>query len=250
MPTTAIDRAIRPCAVCADDVLVWRVDLDAYAERADRALLDDGETARAQRLKFERDQRRFRSAHVALRQVLAHTLARAPAALAFTHGEFGKPRLADDAIEFNLSHSDGLALIAVGGRRALGVDVECPRRHHDVDALARVCCTAPETQTLQALDADARQHAFLRLWTRKEAYLKALGLGLSRGPEAIEVGIAPAVTPADGIWHARLPVEGDARALALWSWAMPDGALGALAVVPTGPDDAPPDGARLCVYGD
>ena len=69
----------------------------------------------------------------------------------------------------------------------------CSRTDSGVDALARVCCTAPETQALQALDADARQHAFLRLWTRKEAYLKALGLGLSRGPEAIEVGIAPAV---------------------------------------------------------
>ena len=179
---------------------LWHIDLDVEAcEHAqDRAALIPQELARADRFLRERDRLRFARARRALRDVLARYL-RAQGALpqgggarqvALLTEHRGKPCLAPHqrCLEFNLSHSDALAVLLVGPRGALGVDVERVDPTRDVEGIARYAFAPGERQALLALgDEAARRAAFFRVWTRKEAYLKALGLGLSVPLDSFEV---------------------------------------------------------------
>lgn len=171
---------------------VWRIDLDAV-EGVGPALqgegpLDAAELARAARFAFERDRRRFVAARLALRRILGMALGRDPAALVIEAPPLHRPRLAGDSgLDFNLSHSGRLALVAVGQAAPLGVDVEEWRSVPDAAALAARLFTPRECA---ALAADPRA-AFLTCWTRKEAVLKSTGLGLSVEPRTVEVGATP-----------------------------------------------------------
>jgi 4'-phosphopantetheinyl transferase len=127
--------------------------------------------------------------HVALRLVLGEVTGTAPENLRFERrcghcgGGHGKPHLTGRSdLDFSLSHSGGLALIAVARGRRVGADVERVRPRTDVLAIARGSLSARERQLLESLETDeARREAFFRCWTRKEAYLKGLGLGLAGG---------------------------------------------------------------------
>ena len=188
MSMQLIDAGAQRLAPIVAGVDVWRIDLDALAPLADIKLLSDEERHRAERLRFERDRGRYLAAHFVLRVLLGRALARAPETLVFTEAEFGKPRLAvAPRCAFNLSHSEGVGLIALGGDRELGVDIEMVRELGDVRALAQRCCTDAECAQLFAQPADTLSRAFLRSWTRKEACLKAMGVGLSAGPQSVEV---------------------------------------------------------------
>lgn len=159
---------------------VWVADLcPDPAESARRlAATTAGERDRAARFWRRAEGDRYLSAHGALRLLLAGYLESDPLGLRFATGEHGKPFLQDAPVEFNLSHSSDLALIAVACGRRVGVDVERMRPMPDLDDLAPRVCTASELVILASLAEPMRTHAFLSLWTRKEALAKATGEGI------------------------------------------------------------------------
>jgi 4'-phosphopantetheinyl transferase len=174
-------------------VHVWSVSLDVP-----RSMVSDGfetlsadERGRAARFHFDRDRRRFVCARGALRRILGEYLEIDPLDLSFQYGVHGKPALAGKAAEslsFNVSHSDELALIAVAPPDVeLGVDVEAIRSLPDADDIASRYFAPAEVARLRPLPAALREDAFFRCWTRKEAYLKALGDGLARPLDSFEV---------------------------------------------------------------
>jgi 4'-phosphopantetheinyl transferase len=190
-------RAERP-PLDADAVHVWRVSLDDDARVRDYwTILSADEQARASRFVREVHRRRFVVAHGALRTIVAGYVGERPDALAFEQAEHGKPSLRREgdgaAIEFNLSHSDDLALVAVTRARPVGVDLE--RWSPDVEhlELAERFFSPGERAALRALAHAPEQVAagFFAAWTRKEAYLKATGHGISRGLHHFDVTLAP-----------------------------------------------------------
>ncbi|HEY7329468.1 MAG TPA: 4'-phosphopantetheinyl transferase superfamily protein [Gemmataceae bacterium] len=184
--------------VTADDVHVWRIGLevgDTLLARL-RDILSDDEQQRADRFHFEKDRRHFTSARAAMRILLAGYLARRPQEVRFAYSNYGKPRLADanngGDLRFNLTHSHGLALLAVTRRREIGVDVERLRdMERDGESLAQRFFSPRELAVLLSLPQDQRREAFFHCWTRKEAYIKAHGEGLSLPLEQFDVSLHP-----------------------------------------------------------
>jgi 4'-phosphopantetheinyl transferase len=159
------------------DVALYTVDLD-HARHDQPSLLQSlspDERARAARFRFERDRRRFVAGRGALREILGEALGRPPSSIAFAYGPQGKPRLAADEIQFNVSHSEGLGLIAVAGDRRVGVDIERVRAKGSGMDVAKRFFSRAEVATLRALPRGLRTEAFFACWTRKEAYIKARG---------------------------------------------------------------------------
>jgi 4'-phosphopantetheinyl transferase len=181
-------------------VHVWRVRLDPPSvPGAAWDLLSAEERHRARRFFQDHHRRRFVVAHSALRRILAGYTARPAHELEFRSGPQGKPALADSAsgaspgLEFNLSHSADLALVAVAWERPVGVDLE--QWEHDMDhlAIAERFFSPKERDSLRALAdrGDDLVHGFFAAWSRKEAYLKARGEGVTRGLHHFDVTLAP-----------------------------------------------------------
>jgi 4'-phosphopantetheinyl transferase len=215
----------------AGDVDVWYIDLAVAAGTVARlaAGLSPGEQERAGRFMFERDRRRFVVARSALRALLGRYLDVPPRELAFVYGAHGKPALegAHAALEFNVSHSGDVAVVAAGWNRALGVDVEAWRALPDLAALAARVFAPAERAVLDALAAIDRPAAFFRCWTRKEAFIKATGQGLAQPLDGFVVSLGPG-EPARFV-----DIGGDAAALARWTLhdlAPGEGYAGALVV--------------------
>ena len=187
------------------EVHVWRTALDLDPPRV-AALADSlspDERDRAARFHFERDRVRFTVARGVLRALLGRYLDLPAPALAFDYGAHGKPALAaamgaramagspGAEVRFNLSHSAGVALCAVTRGRDVGVDVEGLRADFATDEIAERFFSPAERVALRALPAAARCAAFFACWTRKEAYIKARGLGLAIPLDAFDVSLAP-----------------------------------------------------------
>jgi 4'-phosphopantetheinyl transferase len=174
-----------PLALPADEVQLWRIDLEAV--RADESrwqkVLSSDELTRAARFRSAGDRQRFVATRALLRAILAGYLATDPKGLSFAYSKKEKPFLgpahAGSEIMFNVSHSGGIALLAFTRGREVGVDVEQVRRDFDLEAIARRFFSTHEQRELAALPAEERAAAFFRCWTRKEAYIKATGDGLS-----------------------------------------------------------------------
>jgi phosphopantetheinyl transferase len=149
------------------------------------ALLDERERERGQRLRTTELQQRYFAAHTALRQVLGWRLNCLPNRLLFHHNAHGKPLLTHHQLAFNLSHSGSYALIAMAEHGTVGIDLEHRDPLRELDLMADQIFAACELIYFRALPATQRQHAFFIAWTRKEAALKALGLGLPGGMEHI-----------------------------------------------------------------
>jgi 4'-phosphopantetheinyl transferase len=185
----------------SDEVHVWRAHLDQDASQIDSYLstLSIDERARADRFYFQRDREHFVVAHGMLRAVLGLYLNTPPQCLSFVYSPYGKPALDSesgaDAIRFNLSHSDGVALCAVARGREIGIDVE-RIRSLDVEQIAAQFFSQREIATLETLPLDLRRHAFFLCWTRKEAYIKAKGEGLSIPLDEFDVSLIPGEPPA------------------------------------------------------
>jgi 4'-phosphopantetheinyl transferase len=146
-----------------------------------RALLDGPERARQQRLRMSDDRRRDLAARALVRTVLSRHAPVAPEAWEFAPDAHGRPRILAPQpvppLEFNIAHSGELVVLAVRRAGALGVDVECLERRTDTVALERYF--APEeAEALRALPPGERRRRFFELWTLKESYLKARGVGL------------------------------------------------------------------------
>lgn len=180
----------------AGEVHVWRIALDAAPE-PHVALLSADERQRAARFLRDEHRRRYVVAHAGLRLVLAGYLDVAPEDLAFDVAEHGKPSLRPLAashagLEFNLSHSAEIALVAVARDRVVGVDVERWSEVEHLELAERFFSNA-EREALRALDGAAEQldAGFFAAWTRKEAYLKATGAGIVHGLHHFDVTLAP-----------------------------------------------------------
>lgn len=165
-----------------DDVHLWRVNLlqpEAKVQELE-SWLSPTERARALRYHFESDRRRFTVAKAALRSILSNLLAKQPRSITFTAGPYGKPRLLGEALQFNVSHSSETAVIAVASNREVGVDVEHLRPVDDALSIAARFFSQEESLKLNSLTENADiMNAFLTCWTRKEAFVKATGQGIT-----------------------------------------------------------------------
>jgi 4'-phosphopantetheinyl transferase len=152
--------------------------------------LSEQERLRAESFQFEADRLRYICGHGLLRQVLGQWLGKKPDELEFRIGPMGRPVLKGQAPAFNISHSGDFVLVALGWVERIGVDVEQIRPIEDLDELVRRHFAAAEIATYGTLTNDeTRKRAFFRGFTRKEAYLKAIGTGLGTPLESVETGI-------------------------------------------------------------
>ena len=201
--TTAHLETLDPPALGDREVRFAFVALDGEPSGDERALLDDDERRRAARFVRQGDAHRFTKAHAALRLLLARCLRAKPADVRYEPVP-GKPRLigASGPLEFNLSHSGALALIAVARERPVGVDVELVRELADLEAIAEGHFAPAEVQALRALPPEQRLTGFFRCWTGKEAVIKATGEGLARPLGSFDVDLTdpggPALLRMDG----------------------------------------------------
>jgi 4'-phosphopantetheinyl transferase len=253
-----------PVTLAEDEVHVWRIDLPAVAPEEQRwkQMLSEDERERASRFHFLRDREYFTATRALLRTILAGYTDCDPKGLRFCYTDKGKPFLdtsfleksflekslsvssstdksvsdksasssdSGTQIEFNVSHSGRTALLAFAHRRALGVDVEHIRADFDCEAVARRFFSDHEVRQLDALPQREKHTAFFRCWTRKEAYIKAIGTGLSLPLCDFDVSL----TPRDK--KALLSTRPDGTEAQRWS----------LQDIPAGDDYV----AALCVEG-
>jgi 4'-phosphopantetheinyl transferase len=178
-------------------VHVWCLALDLPQPTIDflRASLSANEEARAARYLFDKHRRRFIACRGQVRRILAGYLSTDASEICFSYGAKGKPALAgpwsDSEIQFNITDSHELALCALGLNRDLGVDLEYIRRPTDFDGLAERFFAPREVDVLRFLPDEQRLQAFFNCWTRKEAVLKAVGIGLGMPLNRVEVTLAP-----------------------------------------------------------
>ena len=181
-----------------EDVHVWRVTLDMPASRIQQfsEILADDERRRASRFRFPQHRNHFIVARGALRTLLGRYLPIKPEKLRFEYNQYGKPSLPPEMnpshLKFNLSHSGELALYAFAYDRELGIDVEYTHRRVDqIEQIARRYFSAAENAVFCTLPEHLRPQAFFNCWTRKEAYIKARGKGLSLPLHQFDVTLAP-----------------------------------------------------------
>jgi 4'-phosphopantetheinyl transferase len=236
--------------LASDEVHSWCASLDAPPETSARlyATLTPDERTRSARFRFERDQQRFIVARGVLRDLLGRYLQTQPSHIRFVYNAFGKPDLSPafgNRLTFNLSHSAGLALIAIATASNVGVDLEYIRPQSDYVDIARHFFSTAEADDLIALPSHLCAEAFFSCWTKREAYLKACGEGLAIPLNSFSVpltthpadtpvdlyaaskGIAPAkrwslytLRPATG-YAGALAIEGTGWRLRQWRWKMP-----------------------------
>jgi 4'-phosphopantetheinyl transferase len=189
---------------------VWRIDLDELPSAPPSALSPD-ELTRAQRFHFEKDRQRYIRCRSSLRNLLSRYLGTPAADICFKYQPGGKPELTEQQnplqLRFSVSHSDQMALIAVSAVHRLGIDIEKERSDIDAEALSERFFSSRERDGLRALPDHLRVAAFFACWTRKEAFLKATGDGLSFPLADFSVTTHPEVGPAleeiGGDTHAR-----------------------------------------------
>jgi 4'-phosphopantetheinyl transferase len=212
------------------EVHVWAVPLDLSAEEIAACLkvLDSSEQERAARRRFEPHRSRFIAARASLRMVLARYVKTTPEEIQFAYGPHGKPSLqfpTSPVLEFNATDSDDLVLVAVTAAGPVGVDVERIRALKDADALVKRFFSPRENDLFQKLPEEQKPVAFFNLWTRKEAFLKGTGEGISHSLNRVEVSFLPGKPAAflpgatlEGLarWALQelVPAEGFAAALA------------------------------------
>jgi 4'-phosphopantetheinyl transferase len=200
----------------AGHVLCWRIVVGDIGEGArDRlfALLNPEEQVRALRFVRIQDRHSFTAAHGALRLLLSAMLGEPPQTLAFSHNSYGKPRQLEPAngIEFNMSHSGGIVLIGFARRIPIGIDVEAMRSVAERAAIVRRYFHPGEAADFARVPPAEADAAFFRLWSRKEAVVKALGLGMSLDLHRYRVACIP-----DAAAEV-LALEGDANPQESWT---------------------------------
>jgi 4'-phosphopantetheinyl transferase len=231
--------------LASDEVHVWRARLDRPDDdvRAFERTLTVDERARATRYRFLKDRTHFTVARGILRTLLGRYLIRQPSELQFRYNQYGKPLLEEsgeeNALAFNVSHSHGMALFAFTRGREVGIDIEYMLPDRAEMSIARRFFSPHEVEALQAVPAQQQTRAFFSCWTRKEAYVKTRGLGLSLNLNLFDVSLAPG-EPAMllnirepgqhledwSLWNlepgseyaAALAVKGDPCRVVCWEW--------------------------------
>jgi len=180
-----------------NEVHVWRAQLELPLSQVQvlRGILTDDELARANRFSFEIDRQRFIAARGTLRSILSRYITISPRHLRFYYNQYGKPFLAPELssylLNFNLSHSGSMALYAIARNMEIGVDVERVRSDFDYEEIAERFFLANEVAILHSIPIEKKLEAFYNSWTRKEAYIKAHGKGLSLPLDSVDVSFAP-----------------------------------------------------------
>jgi len=181
------------------EVVVARLEAGAAEIRAGSKLLCAGEQARAARFALERDRNRYIAARSRLRRLLAERLGERPQAVELVYGKRGKPalapRFAGTGLRFNLTHCDDVAVYAFTHEREVGVDVEAVRPLRDADDVAARFFSPQENLAYRSLPATERPQGFFNCWTRKEAFVKALGGGLHLPLDRFDVSLSPHEPP-------------------------------------------------------
>ena len=183
--------------LAADQIHVWRVALNQNPERISELIevLSADECARADRFHFQKDRNQFIESRAALRLLLSQYLKLPPIALTFSLAAHGKPALSpglsNSDLRFNLSRRDGLALIAFTEGREIGIDVELVRPDLDLFEIAEVSFSDSELSSLRSLPENLQAEGFYNCWTRKEAFVKAVGEGLSFPLKQFDVSLTP-----------------------------------------------------------
>jgi 4'-phosphopantetheinyl transferase len=216
-----------------DEIHVWSARLD----RSERAalkledLLSADEKHRAARFRFPHDRNRYVVRRGILRSILGAYLQTDPTALSFAYGHYGKPQIvgpiACARLRFNVSHRQGLALYAFSLNQDLGVDVEFPRAIPDAQQVSERFFSVRENTILRSLPLGQRHKTFFHCWTRKEAFIKAVGEGLSYPLHRFDVAITP------GEQAQLLSIDGNAEQASRWllqELNPAPGYIGALAV--------------------
>jgi 4'-phosphopantetheinyl transferase len=200
------------------EVHVWRVDLEQTDDvvKRFRATLDADELQRASRFHFERHRRAFVVGRGFLRDVLGRYLQSQAQVLEFSYGAYGKPGLdgehKETKLRFNMSHSNDVGLLAITEERVIGVDVEHIRADFATEEIARRFFSRCEVDVFNTLSTEEQVAAFFRCWTRKEAFIKATGKGLSQALDGFDVTLGP------GVKAELLRAEGDDAS----RWSMSD----------------------------
>lgn len=218
-----------------NDLRLRWINFDDHTEAAYLNALDAGEQRRARTYVFARDRRQFVVTRAILRAMLADALGTMPAALRFGHGPHNKPCVAwppaGKALRFNVSHAGGFAVIALSRHHIVGVDVEQVRADLDFAQVAERLFSPRERAELADVAPPMRPGAFFNVWTRKEAYIKARGLGLSLPLDSFDVAAAPA---AADVLVATRPDSDDAARWSVQALSAPPGYVAAVAYsVPT-----------------
>jgi 4'-phosphopantetheinyl transferase len=222
-----------PREIPRHEVHLWQVELTAVrsAEARWRAIISDDERRRADRFRFAMDRQNFTAARALLRILLGGYAGLAPEAVTFSYGEHGKPSLhtreQNERVEFNLSHSGEIALLAFARGRAVGVDIERIRENLEPEKIARRFFSQREQKELSALPPSERHVGFFRCWTRKEAYIKARGTGLALPLDGFDVSLKPGEQNA--LLDARTP-DTDITRWPLGELAVANGYVAALCV--------------------
>jgi 4'-phosphopantetheinyl transferase len=179
------------------EVHVWRAQLELPSSQMQqlRAILTDDELDRANRFSIEIDRQRFIAARGTLRSILSRYTTIPPGQLRFYYNQYGKPFLAPGfgscLLSFNLSHSGSMALYTMTRNMEIGVDVECVRSEVEYEEIAKRFFSVNEASLLLKIPLDEKLEAFYNCWTRKEAYIKAHGKGLSLALDSFEVSFSP-----------------------------------------------------------
>lgn len=207
----------RELALERHQVHAWRASLNRESSQVEQfwSLLSEDERLRAERFRFQKDRDHYIVGRGLLRTILGRYLHQEPEQLRFCYSPYDKPSLAPefggDTLSFNLSHAHGLAIYAVTWHRRIGVDLEYLDSKAFEDGIAERFFSQSEVEALYSLPAEAREAAFFTCWTRKEAFIKAVGEGLSIPLDQFEVSLKPG-EPA-----ALLRTSGDPHEAARWS---------------------------------
>ena len=190
-----VNGMVIPSATRAREIESVRLDLGASAEGELSQWLSGDELLRANRFVFERDRRRYIVGRAHLRYQLGLRLGVRPEVVEFVYGKYGKPALSlrfeGAGLRFNVSHSEDMAVYAFSFGREIGVDVEAIRQVHDADEIAGRFFSARENEAYSGLDIADKPLGFFNCWTRKEAFIKAIGDGLQYPLDRFDVNLAP-----------------------------------------------------------
>ena len=194
-----------------DHVDIWRIPTqlgDAQIAHFE-SVLSASQRSRAARLRVDEKRRQYIIAHGLTRRILGRALSVAPEAIEFVRGPKGKPYLGgahtDNGIQFNMTHTSHMALIAVTRRGEVGIDIERVRHNLQWEKLARRYFSVQEYEAYRTQPPDARLRTFFVCWTRKEAVLKAIGTGIGGGLDSFDVSVDPDSPPRllDNRWDGR-----------------------------------------------
>ena len=244
-PSPPWDNPPKKLILPSNAVHVWRASLDVSASelRILEHTLAADERARAERFYFQKHREHFIAGRGLLRDILSRYLYTEPDQLRFSYNAYGKPALTEDtsaeALCFNLSHSNGIALYALTRGREIGVDIEYFRPDVEAAKLAERFFSPREAAVLRALPEHLRKEGFFNCWTRKEAYIKAEGEGMAIPLSTFDVSLTPgepaallrterqpqgppcwslqALNPEHG-YAAALAVKGHDWELKCWQW--------------------------------